>query len=188
VLKKEIRSLYKQKRVTLKHKETVKFNDLLLIELQQTELPFLHNVLSYYPLEELNEPDTFLITRYLKFTNPQLQIAYPRIKEDGTMMAVITNVDSEYEENKYGISELTTGAILHPKDIDLIIVPMLACNYKGHRVGYGKGYYDKYMQHCRPDVLKIGLSFFDPIDKINDLDIYDIPLTHCITPELVYEF
>ncbi len=188
MLKKDIRNQYKKKRIELKRKETTKFNDLLLIELQQTELPFLHNVLSYYPLEELNEPDTFLITRYLKFINPQLQIAYPRIKEDGNMMAIIENIDSEFEINKYGINELSAGAIMHPNDIDLVIVPLLACNYKGHRVGYGKGFYDKYLNQCNESVLKVGLSFFDPIDAITDLHNFDVPLTHCITPDLVYEF
>lgn len=188
MLKKDLRILFKEKRLALSESVYEKNNDLILIQLQQLELPFLHNIISYFPDDSRREPDTFLITRYLKFINPQLNIAYPTVRNDDTMIAVIANVDSEFVTNKFGINELTTGAVMHPKDIDLVIVPMLTCNYKGFRVGYGKGFYDKYLVECRPDIVKIGLSFFDPVDTISDVNQFDVPLTHCITTDIIYEF
>jgi 5-formyltetrahydrofolate cyclo-ligase len=188
MLKSELRKTYKQKRMALQEMACNKMDDLILIELQQTELPFLHNILSFFPLEHFNEPNTFLLTRYLKFLNPQMQISYPRVQEDGSMIAVTITEDSEFEQNYFGINELTGGAIMHPSTIDLVIVPMLVCDYRGNRVGFGKGYYDKYLKQCRKDVLKIGLSYFEPIDKITDVEDFDVPLTHCITPEITYEF
>jgi 5-formyltetrahydrofolate cyclo-ligase len=188
MLKAELRKIYKQKRALLSTLEYEKSNDLILIQFQQLELPFLHEVLSFFPLEDMQEPDTFLITRYLRFQNPQLDVAYPRIEADGSMKAIVAQEDSEFINNKYDIPELQEGKIMQPQAIDLVLVPMLTCNYKGHRVGYGKGYYDKYLMHCRADCLKVGLSFFDPEATISDINNFDIPLTHCITTDSIYEF
>jgi 5-formyltetrahydrofolate cyclo-ligase len=55
-------------------------------------------------------------------------------------------------------------------------------------VGYGKGYYDRYLKRCAQDVVKIGFSYFDAIDAIEDINEFDVPLNYCITPMRVYEF
>jgi 5-formyltetrahydrofolate cyclo-ligase len=55
-------------------------------------------------------------------------------------------------------------------------------------VGYGKGCYDRFLALCRPDIIKIGFSYFEPINEISDTDKFDIPLNYCITPERIYEF
>ena len=73
-------------------------------------------------------------------------------------------------------------------EIDLVLVPLLAFDKNGYRVGYGKGYYDKFLSNCRPDVIKIGLSFFDAVDEIEDIDDYDLPLNFCVTPQRLYDF
>ena len=72
--------------------------------------------------------------------------------------------------------------------IALVIVPLLAFDKSGARVGYGKGFYDKFLKGCRPDCKKIGLSFFEPIEQISDTNEFDINLTHCITPNKLYQF
>jgi 5-formyltetrahydrofolate cyclo-ligase len=69
-----------------------------------------------------------------------------------------------------------------------VFVPLLAFDNDGYRVGYGKGFYDKFLAKCRPDVLKVGLSYFDAIDTISDRAQFDIPLNYCITPQRIYEF
>jgi 5-formyltetrahydrofolate cyclo-ligase len=72
--------------------------------------------------------------------------------------------------------------------IDLVFIPLLACDLQGNRVGYGKGFYDRFLSKCRYDVKKIGLSFFDPVDKIEDVNVFDIPLDECITPKKTWVF
>jgi 5-formyltetrahydrofolate cyclo-ligase len=67
-------------------------------------------------------------------------------------------------------------------------MPLLAFDSKGDRVGYGKGYYDRFLAACRKDVLKIGLSYFPPVSSIDDIEIFDKKLDFCITPERVYAF
>jgi len=73
-------------------------------------------------------------------------------------------------------------------EIDLIFVPLLAFDETGNRVGYGKGFYDKFLTKCRPDAIKVGLSYFEAIDRISDSEQFDIPLNYCITPQRIYEF
>lgn len=71
--------------------------------------------------------------------------------------------------------------------IDLVIVPLLAFDLDGNRVGYGKGYYDKFLQNCE-NALKIGICLEKPLLKILDINEYDIKLDYCITPEKIYSF
>jgi 5-formyltetrahydrofolate cyclo-ligase len=59
----------------------------------------------------------------------------------------------------------------------------------GHRIGYGKGYYDRFLRTCRPECKKIGLSFFEVMEEtIADAGEHDIPLDACITPTQLVQF
>ena len=65
---------------------------------------------------------------------------------------------------------------------------MLAFDTRGNRVGYGKGFYDRYLPACRPDCIKLGFSYFDPVDSVDDAHEFDVPLDLCITPNRTYVF
>ena len=94
----------------------------------------------------------------------------------------------ELIQNDYGIDEPKEGTEVSEEEIDVILVPLLAFDKRGYRVGFGKGYYDRFLPRCRSNVIKIGLSFFEPIDEINDISGFDIPLNFCITPQKNFEF
>ena len=72
--------------------------------------------------------------------------------------------------------------------IDVVFVPLLAYDKLGNRVGYGKGFYDKFLSECKPGVVKIGLSFFEPEELIEDLFETDVKLDFCVTSERVICF
>ena len=72
--------------------------------------------------------------------------------------------------------------------IDAVIIPLLAFDEKGNRVGYGAGFYDRFLRNCKTNVTKIGLSFFPPEKEEIETNHFDIKLTHCITPEKIYIF
>ena len=72
--------------------------------------------------------------------------------------------------------------------VDAVIVPLIVFDKNGNRVGYGGGYYDKFLAHCRKDTLKIGVSLFDPVDEIGGMEDFDVSLDHCVTPEKVWSF
>ncbi|MDY6994028.1 MAG: 5-formyltetrahydrofolate cyclo-ligase, partial [Pseudomonadota bacterium] len=74
------------------------------------------------------------------------------------------------------------------RDINLVLCPLLAFDKKGFRVGYGKGFYDRFFQKCQPNAIKVGLSFEEAVEHIEDINQYDIPLNYCVTPKKLYVF
>ena len=90
--------------------------------------------------------------------------------------------------NAYGIQEPLPFNQVSPDKIDTILVPLLGFDQKGHRVGYGKGYYDRYLAKASKGMQKIGVSYFEPMDNFTDTNEFDVPLSSCITPWNTYEF
>ena len=164
-------------------------DDLLLIQFQQLNLPFLSLVMSFYPIEEHKEVNTFIITDYLSFINPGLQIAYPKTEmTTHTMQAIICDEEDAFETNSLNIPEPIKCEAVDPLQIDLVLVPLLVFDKDGYRVGFGKGFYDRFLQQCSEDCIKVGLSYFDPVDAITDRNEFDVPLDFCITPQKAYVF
>ena len=189
MLKKEARKLYKEKRLRLSEAERSKLDDLMLIQFQTVELPFLQSLLSYWPIGENNEPDTHLFTEFLKFRNPELKICYPVSSfETMTMQAVATDIDTPFEKRNLNIYEPDRGDIVPADEIDMVFVPLLTFDQTGYRIGYGKGFYDKWLAGCRADCTKLGFSYFDPVDRLDDCTEFDVPLDLCITPHNIYVF
>jgi 5-formyltetrahydrofolate cyclo-ligase len=187
--KHEIRKIYREKRFTITSSEKMKWDDLLLIQFQSLHLSFLDAVLSFFPIEMNNEVNTFIITEYLRFRNPHMLICYPKTDtEQGTMNAIVCNTDSIFEANQYNIPEPLDSEVLAPEQLDLVIIPLLSFDLKGNRVGYGKGFYDRYLPRCREDCIKVGFSYFDPVEGIDDASEFDVPLNFCITPQRTYVF
>ena len=95
---------------------------------------------------------------------------------------------TKFTSNKLGIREPIIKVSFDISLIEIIIVPLLVFDKNGHRVGYGGGYYDRFMSNIKNDVIKVGLSLFDPIDKISDINDNDIPLNFVVTPSRTYNF
>jgi len=90
--------------------------------------------------------------------------------------------------NKYGIPEPMDGIEVPISKIDVIFVPLLAFDKAGNRVGYGKGFYDRFLKDCKPETLTIGLSFFEAEEALIEVSEFDQPLDYCITPTTTYSF
>lgn len=87
----------------------------------------------------------------------------------------------------YGIPEPENGIELRPGEIEVVFVPLLAYDQRGNRVGYGKGFYDRFLNNCDKDTKFIGLSFFEPEESIQ-AESTDIGLHYCITPKKIHVF
>ncbi|RYF99725.1 MAG: 5-formyltetrahydrofolate cyclo-ligase, partial [Chitinophagaceae bacterium] len=95
---------------------------------------------------------------------------------------------TKIKKNEYNIPEPIDGIEVPDSKIDVVFVPLLAFDKKGHRVGYGKGFYDRFLAKCKPDVIIIGVSFFEAEEEILDVNPTDFALQYCVTPTNIYRF
>ncbi len=187
--KDQLRAIYKTKRVSISETEKLKLDDLLLIQFQSFDFTEIRNLFAYWPIEEHSEPNVELMARYLRFMLPEIQIAYPQTNSsDFSMQAILTNEDTEFKTNNWGITEPIGNVAIPNGQLDLIFIPLLAFDQNGYRVGFGKGYYDRYLVDCKPEAIKMGFSYFEPVSQITDTNQFDVPLNYCITPQHIYEF
>lgn len=189
MLKKELRQLYKAKRIALEDTIIESLNNQLLDQFK-TILPKqpIH-LLTFAPITKWKEPDVNLVTAFLQQEHLVAFIAFPKIDDNQqTFKAIAVNENTNFSIHHFDINEPQNGAIVDPQTIDVVFIPLLTFDKKGYRVGYGKGMYDKYLQQCKPEVVKIGFSFFPPVDCISDVNEYDVPMDYCITPQQCYSF
>ncbi len=144
---------------------------------------------SFIRIPKFNEIDTSNI--YYRIWHERRGIATFAPRTDlanGEMDSVRFDESTDLMENAWGIREPNSNDLADPDEFDLVLVPLLCFDLLGQRVGYGKGFYDRFLAQCRPDCDTIGLSIFPPVDHIDDSTKSDIPLSACITPERTYRF
>lgn len=143
----------------------------------------------FITLEKNNELDTSQIFERLWGEFPHITTTAPRVNfERGALENVRVSPDTKLIENKWQILEPEGNEIVDAEKLDAVLVPLLAFDEFGFRVGYGKGFYDKFLAKCRADCQKIGLSLFPPVEKIDDVEDFDVRLDSCVTPERVWQF
>lgn len=186
--KAEIRKLYTAKRKQLSQANYDYLNQELLKQFQQLDLSAVKVIHLFLPIHERKEPDTFHIRQWLEANHPQIIRVFPKADfAHHTMQNFADDGSLELAINAFGIPEPVAGKVIDPQQIDLVLVPLLAFDKQGYRVGYGKGFYDRFIAQCRPDVRLIGLSFFQPIENIDDLNSFDRQLNECLTPGQHYK-
>ncbi len=186
--KKELREKYRSLRSELTVLEKDRLEDLVLIEFQKLQLNIPDVLMTYCPSHKLAEYDPVLVERYCSFRNPAVSFTYPVVNDEGIMDAVLADEGSDFVANRYGIDEPVGGEEVHPESIGMIFIPLLAYDTRGFRVGYGKGYYDRYLKRCTKDVLRIGFSFYEAEEMISDINEHDVEMDICITPYQSYIF
>ena len=187
MLKKALRTKYKALR-----------KELTEIEIEEKSLAIANEILklpiwdkTYYhvflPIEEQKEVNTEFILHLLSGKDKEIVIS----KSDFTtreMSHFLLTDNTRIQKNEYNIPEPIDGLEVPATKIDVVFVPLLAFDKKGNRVGYGKGFYDKFLSQCKPETIKIGLSFFEPEELISDVFENDVLLNYCVYPSGIYEF
>ncbi len=187
MLKEELRKKYKLLRKELSQDQ---IDDLSLsIANRLLKLPiwnheFYHLYLSIIEHKEVN---TEYILNILAGKDKNTVISKSDF-DTGLMTNYLLTDSTKIKKNQWNIPEPVDGIEIINNKIDVVFVPLLAFTHNGHRVGYGKGFYDKFLRSCRPETVKIGLSFFEGEEKINDVTIDDVKLDYCITPDKIYRF
>ena len=180
-----LRSHYKKKRFSLTKQEVDDLSQRVCKQLDKLNIWKLKHYHIFISISKYNELDTSSIINKLK--SEQKIIIVPKISNN-ELVHVAINDETEFSLNEYGIKEPHDGNQFIIENLDIIFIPLLAFDIEGHRVGYGKGYYDRFLKLTNNSTLKIGLSFFDPINKIQDIDDNDVKLDYCITPKQVHKF
>lgn len=143
----------------------------------------------YLPLKKKNEIDTFPIIKFIHLIAPHVKVVIPRSNfKTYELENVLYEKSTVIMENSYGIIEPVGGEVIPAEEIDMVICPLLSFDTNGYRVGYGKGFYDRFLSICRPDVIKIGLSYFEALDAISDIDEHDVRLDYAISPAKFWKF
>lgn len=142
---------------------------------------------TFIRIPKFNEIDTSNIYFRLWRDHPAIDTFAPRTdRATGRMESVEFSAATEFGESEWGIGEPLTGASAEPASMDMVLVPLYCFDREGHRVGYGKGFYDRFLSQCRPDCVKVGLSFFPPVERIDDIHDGDVRLDLCVTPDRLY--
>jgi 5-formyltetrahydrofolate cyclo-ligase len=180
-----LRSHYKKKRFSLTKQEVDDFSQRVCKQLDKLNIWKLKHYHIFISILKYNELDTSFIINKLK--SEQKIIIVPKISNN-ELVHIAINDETEFGLNEHGIKEPNDGNHFVIENLDIIFIPLLAFDIEGHRVGYGKGYYDRFLKLTNNSTLKIGLSFFDPINKILDIDDNDVKLDYCVTPKQVHKF
>jgi 5-formyltetrahydrofolate cyclo-ligase len=141
----------------------------------------------YLPIISKNEIDTHNIINHLKKNNCKIVLSKSNFK-NFTLKNYIWDSSTILNVNKYGISEPQNGKEITNKEIDFVIVPLVSFDIEGNRLGYGKGFYDRFMSELSPSCIKIGLSHFEALEDLLPIDSKDIRLDYCVSPTRVYTF
>lgn len=187
MLKKELRQKYKELRQNLSTTEIENLS--LVIANEILKLPIWDKTYFhvFLPIEEQKEVNTEFILHLLSGKDKEIVISKSDFATREMTHFLLTD-NTRIQKNEYNIPEPVDGLEVPDTKIDVVFVPLLAFDKKGNRVGYGKGFYDKFLSQCKPETIKIGLSFFGPEEVIEDVFETDILLDYCVCPNGIYEF
>ena len=188
--KADLRKIYIQKLASLdKEGHSERSKKIAQNFFKKFDLKDIKSIHIFIPIEKKNEVDTWLIINHILKEYSYISVIVP--KSDFKTFQMTHHGLKEGHQlapNDYGILEPQSTDEVDELSLDLVIVPLLAFDKKGYRVGYGKGFYDRFLMKCRPYVIKVGLSFFVPEEEIGDINEHDVSLDYCVTPSEIIEF
>lgn len=182
--KSQLRALYKSKRNQLSEVEIQKFSQKILQNLKSMAIWEKSVFHVFVPIVQNHEVNTFPIIEYLHENGKTVLV--PKVEGD-KMHSCLIDVDTEWTVGKFHVPE-PLDCQISDLPIDVILMPMLVCDLSGNRIGYGGGYYDRFLGDIKYPILKLGLSFFSPIDQKFEIFTQDVPLDYCVTPEEIVSF
>lgn len=182
--KSALRKIYLEKRKSLSDTEINQLSGNILEQfLGYFDLSNVQNIHIFLPIKKQKEVDTWLfIERFWKLGK---SIFVPKILDDNLLHYPLVS-ETELQENAWGILE-PCGTPVNP-NFDMVIVPLLYSDNQGDRIGYGKGFYDRFLSKTSEKTKKVGVNFFPPNETIADIFPTDIPLDYLVTPASVFSF
>ncbi len=188
--KSELRKIYLERQKSLsvaeRNENSRKIAERFFKNYNLDNIRFLHIFLA---MEKNKEVETSFISKRLWRDFPEITTIVSRVNfQTMTLDNLKFTPETNLVQNKWHIFEPTQSELIEIEKIDAVLVPLLCFDKRGFRVGYGKGFYDKFLSECRADCLKIGLSYFAPVEEIADTQDYDVRLDFCVTSEAIINF
>ena len=186
--KSEIRQKHSLLRQSLKNEE----REILSDRITEGFLGFLdsraeiRHIHVFIPIERLLEINTYGLVKKLFERNINLYTSLVN-GDKITLDTVALRRESAFFYDKWGIPIPENAEKVSAEAIQLVVIPLLAFDLKGHRLGYGKGFYDRFLESFRKPILKVGVSYFPAVEHIPH-ECHDIALNFCITPEKTFSF
>ena len=184
--KKEARDLGKGVRAGLTTEQRA-MKSAMIVEYCRNELDWksFRMVHLFVPIERLNEIDTWPLLSWIWRAYPGIRTFVPRLSVNGIEHVEVTS-QTHFGPNALGIPEPMTGKVLpEHKPLDLVLMPLLAFDDSGNRVGYGGGHYDRFLAR-HPEALRVGLCFSAcRVQEGIAVNEYDIKLNKIITEKAV---
>lgn len=172
--KKELRKEYLKIRHNIEGK-TQKSNDIFNKIINLDIYKSSKTVGIYYSMDD--EVSTISLIDYsLKLGK---EVCLPRVLNNNEMKFYKITDRNNLSKSKYGVLEPTNNNLVNPKTIDLMIIPGVVFSKELYRIGYGSGYYDRYL--LKTNSYKIGLSFKETLVDFVPHDEYDVKLDLIIT-------
>lgn len=141
----------------------------------------------FLSIREKNEPDTGPILNLLRERGKTVIVSKTHFKER-RMSHYILAEDTALRIGGAGIPEPIDARPISERLIEVVFVPALAFDRSGHRIGYGYGFYDRFLSSCPPHTLKVGISFTEPQSRIDGLLPTDVPMDFAATPQGGFTF
>ena len=185
--KSELRKKYRSLRKKLTKEQIEDYSLFISNQLLKLEIwnkSFYHIFLT---IEEQREINTDYILNILAGKDKNIVISKSNF-EDYSMTHYLLTDNTTIKKNDYNIPEPVDGIEIQASQLEIVFIPLLAFDQKGNRIGYGKGFYDRFLNACKPDTIKIGLSFFEAEIENIEISEDDINLDYCVTPNQIFQF
>ncbi len=182
--KNTLRKVYLEKRKMLSEAEYERRNLLLTEQLKLFLLQNnFQNIHIFLPILKNKEPNTFPFIRYIWTYQPQIPIITSisdlKLPE---MQHFSIDKSVSIKPNKWGIPEPQNAKLFPLEEITCVIVPMVVGSKTGHRIGYGKGYYDRFLSQCSAGTYFLGISLSPLLDGDLYANQYDLKMDAIMTP------
>jgi|ERR1035437_10476952 5-formyltetrahydrofolate cyclo-ligase len=187
--KSELRKIYLSKQRETSPEDRVRDSQRISDRFFDTiDLASIKVVHCFISIEKFNEIDTAYIYERLWREFPKMITAVPRVNRDRSRMDHLRFASgTELLRSSWDIDEPVHEESVDIDEIDLVLIPLVCFDRAGNRIGYGKGFYDRFLAECRSDCTKVGLSYFPPVERIDDAGQHDIRLDRCITPDETFD-
>jgi len=186
--KKTLRKVFLEKRKSLTEAEHANRNVQLLYFANQKLLQLdFQTVHCFLPIKKQKEVNTWPVIELLEIKGKKIIVSRSNPHKN-ELTPIEYEGSSQLVVNRWGIPEPTRGKIIDATQIDLVLIPLVVFDRQGHRIGYGRGYYDVFLSRCRKDCIKIGLSLSPPLDQLPLMESFDVQMDYCVTPVGIYSF